>query len=218
MTLRAVTRVALGVVLSCALSCALTAWASATDAAEPLARLLARLSQVTALSAHFREEKRMALLSVPLISEGELYYEKPRSLVRHTRTPIASSLLLQGSTLSFGDAKQVTTLSLSAHAGAGVLVDALVGVLSGDRAALEQAAALRAEVRQDGTFRIVATPRRDPLRKLVRALEFNGTGAMLQRMRLVDASGDETIMTFSEVRVRTSFDARERARLFRIGG
>lgn len=188
------------------------------EASDALSTLLAKLSRVEAVSAHFREEKRMALLSVPLVSEGDIYYQKPRALVRHTRKPMTSSLLLEGSTLKFGDKAHVETASLTAQPAISILVDAFMGVLSGDKAALEREARVTLESRPSDGWRILVTPNRDPLQKLVRSMEFEGAGSTVSRMRLVDANGDETVTTFTDVRLRGAFDAAERARLFRIGG
>ncbi len=190
----------------------------AADGGDALSALLSRLSRVEAISAHFREEKRMALLKVPLVSEGDIYYQKPRALVRHTKKPMASSLLLEGNTLKFGDTGHVETESLTAHPAISILVDAFMGVLSGDRAALEREARVTLEPRPSDGFRILITPNRDPLQKLVRSMEFEGVGSKVSRMRLVDANGDETLTTFTDVRLRGAFDSAERARLFRIGG
>jgi len=201
----------------CALG--LFAWAGASRAeADELDRLLARFGQIEALSAHFREEKRMALLKAPLVSEGDLYYQKPRSLARHTRTPLASSLLLAGTSLSFGRGADVQSVSLDAQPALAVLVDAFVGVLAGDRKALEREARLTLELRDDQRFHIVITPIREPLKRLVRLIELEGQGSTLTSMRLVDQSGDETLTLFTEVKARPAFSRDEQMRLFRIGG
>lgn len=211
-----VIRNALSLLFACALAFVLPLSARADDAA--LDALLAKLRAVEAVSAQFREEKTMALLATPLISEGVVHYQKPRSLVRHTQKPRAASLLLEGDKLSFGDASHVESASIAAQPALTVLVDAFIGVLSGDKAALAQAAKLTLEAVQGDGWRIVVTPTRASLLKLVRVMEFQGVGAKLTHMRLVDANGDETKTTFSNIVLRKSFDAKERARLFRIGG
>jgi len=155
---------------------------------------------------------------MPLVSEGDIHYQKPRALVRHTRKPSASSLLLDGDTLKFGSVGHIETASLTAQPAISILVDAFIGVLSGDKAALEREARVTLKERPGGAWSILVTPNRDPLQKLVRSMEFEGTGSTVSRMRLVDANGDETLTTFSDVRPRGAFDAAERARLFRIGG
>lgn len=190
----------------------------AADAAVELGKVLQKLSRTAALSARFREEKRMSLLAQPLVSEGSLHYEKPRRLARHTERPRAGSMLLRDDVLTFGDAQRSESIGLSSQPALRVLVDTFVSVLAGDRAALERAAHVTVESLADGGFRIRMVPRDAGVKRLVRTMAFEGKGAVLSRMELIDASGDTTITTFHDVKLRERFSESERARLFRIGG
>jgi outer membrane lipoprotein-sorting protein len=180
--------------------------------------VLAQFAKTEALSARFHEEKRMALLAQPLTSQGVLYYEKPRTLARHTEKPRKSSLLLRGDTLSFGDAAKSESLDLSSQPALRVLVDTFVSVLAGDLAALARVAELAIEPLPNQGFRIRVTPKDDKVKRLVRTMVFEGQGAQLSRMELLDANGDLTLTTFSEVNLHKPFTAAERARYFRVGG
>ncbi|MET0341511.1 MAG: outer membrane lipoprotein carrier protein LolA [Polyangiales bacterium] len=191
--------------------------AAAPSAAPTLDAVLGKLAAIAALSARFREEKRMSLLAAPLVSEGRLLYQKPRLLARHTDKPRKASLLLKGDTLSFGGDKEEQSISLSSQPSLRVLVDTFVSVLAGDRAALERVATVTVEARDDGGYRIHLTPKDDKVKRLVKAMTFDGKGAALARMELIDASGDTTVTTFSDVAPRKVFSDAERARLFRIG-
>lgn len=182
-----------------------------------LGTILRELSKIEALSARFREEKRMALLAQPLISEGALHYERPRRLARHTERPRKSSLVLEGDVLSFGDAKRSESLGVSSQPALALLVETFVSVLAGDRAALERVAEVKLESIPDG-FRILVTPRDAKVKRLVHFMAFEGQGATLTRMELLDATGDRSVTTFSAVTLRKRFAEGERARLFRIGG
>jgi outer membrane lipoprotein-sorting protein len=185
-------------------------------AAPELSEVLAKLAQIEALSAHFREEKRMPLLAEPMISEGTLHYAKPRLLVRHTEKPRKQSVLLRGDTLSFGDGSESQRISLSSQPALRVLVDTIVSVLAGDRAALEQAASVSIAPHEGG-YRIKVVPKDAKMKRLVQVMSFDGKGAMLTRMEILDASGDTAVTTFSGVSVRKAFSEAERARLFRVG-
>jgi outer membrane lipoprotein-sorting protein len=185
---------------------------------DELRLVLAKFSKIEALSARFREEKRMALLAQPLASEGALYYEKPRALARHTERPRAASMLLRGSTLTFGDAQHSESIALSAQPSLAILVDTFVSVLAGDLAKLEQVATITLEAAQDGAYRIRVIPKNPKVKRLVRSMSFEGKGALLTRMELLDATGDQTITTFSAVTLRKPFSKAEQAKIFRIGG
>jgi hypothetical protein len=180
--------------------------------------LLARFAKIEALSAHFSEEKRMALLAVPLRSQGMLYYAKPRLLARHTQSPQKSSMVLRGEKLEFGDATHSESMGLDAQPAVRVLVDTFVSVLAGDRAELAKLADLQVEVLPADGWRIRVTPRDPGVLRIVRSMSFEGKGAELSRMELLDANGDRTITSFDDVRVGKRPSEAESARLFRIGG
>ena len=191
---------------------------SPAHAAPPeLGAVLKQLSEIAALSLRFKEEKRMALLAAPLASEGVLHYQKPRLLARHTARPRKGSLLLKDDTLSFGNAKQAQSIALSSQPSLRVLVDTFVSVLGGDREALERVATVTLEPLTGDAYRIRVTPKDDKVKRLVQSMTFDGKGALLSRMELLDASGDTTVTTFHDVVLRKPFSEAERARLFRIG-
>jgi outer membrane lipoprotein-sorting protein len=196
---------------------------------ERVSALLLRFSRVEAMSAHFREEKHMALLVTPLLSEGMLYYQKPRLLARHTQKPTRSSLVLREGELTFGDAQHSESLALSAQPALQVLIDTFVAVLSGDAQALERMATVRFEPLLAGpasggpaasaeAFHLTITPSDPSVRKIVRSMTFDGEDAVLKRMELVDANGDRTVTTFDDVRLRGRYPADEVKRIFRVGG
>ena len=65
------------------------------------AELLERFRKVPGLYARFREEKRIALLVDPLVSEGTLHFVPPERLAKHVLQPAKSSVLIDGGVLRF---------------------------------------------------------------------------------------------------------------------
>ncbi len=61
--------------------------ARADDAPIAIDALLARFKAVPGLQAKWHEEKRIALLAKPLVSDGTLHYAPPQKLARHTLSP-----------------------------------------------------------------------------------------------------------------------------------
>jgi outer membrane lipoprotein-sorting protein len=205
-------------VLACALLSALHQARADAAGDALLAQLLAGFAQVQSLKASFQEEKHMALLAVPLRSQGVLHYAKPRLLLRRTESPQRSSLVLNGDRLSFGDASHQESLELSAQPAVRVLVDTFVSVLAGDGSALARLAELAVEALPGGGFRIQVTPKDPGVLKIVRRMSFEGKGARLTRMELLDANGDRTLTTFSELQLGGALSEADKARIFRVGG
>jgi hypothetical protein len=100
--------------------------------------LLARFHGIVGLSARFHEEKRIAMLAQPLVSEGTVHYAPPGKIARHTLTPSVSSVVLDGTTLRFGDATSERSIDTGTSPVVRAFVDSFLAVLAGDRAALER--------------------------------------------------------------------------------
>jgi outer membrane lipoprotein-sorting protein len=190
--------------------------ARAQDAQASLDALLAKLAKVEGLSARFREEKRLSLVAVPLVSEGTIHYQKPRKLARHTLKPSPSSVLLSGDVVRFSDATRSETIGLDAQPALRMLIDTFVAVLAGDKAALARFSEVSLEDRGAAGWRIKLVPKDPKLLRIVRTLGFEGKGGELSAMELVDGHGDLTRTTFSDVRFGRLSEAEAR-RAFRAG-
>jgi outer membrane lipoprotein-sorting protein len=182
-----------------------------------LDELLARLARLRGLSARYHEEKRIALLKRPLLSEGTIHFAAPDQLVRHVERPEPATLLLAGDTLRVADASGTRRIDLQASPVVRHFVLTFVHVLRGDRAALERLYELRF-ARADGGWRLELIPRQPDLAKLIRSATLLGKSAVIEQMSLDEQSGDTTLLRFSDVNVDAHFDAAARARIFRLPG
>lgn len=195
-----------------------TQHARAHDEHVPLDVLFSWLAKVEGLISDFREEKRLSLVAMPLVSEGTLYYQKrPRQLARHTLKPTKSSVLLTGNVVQFGDAKRTETISLDAQPAVRVLVDTFASVLAGDLAALSKVAKVSHEAPPKSPWRIHVVPRDAKLLRIVRSMSFEGKEAELAKMDMVDGHGDVTTTTFKNTRFGKLSPAQAKS-AFRIGG
>jgi hypothetical protein len=200
------------------------AGAGAADSAAPLTLdgLLARFRAIVGLSAKFHEEKRIALLAVPLVSDGTVHYAPPGRIARHTVTPSPSSVVLDGSTLRFGDSTSEHSIDTSASPVVRAFVDSFRAVLAGDRGALEQSFVV--DFRSPGSpsgasrssWELGLVPRDASLARIIREIRFAGDGVILATMRIREATGDEGLTTFSDVDAAHVYSPAEADRVFRL--
>jgi len=181
-----------------------------------LGDLLARFARLPGLSAHFREEKHIALLAAPLINEGTLYFAPPGRLVRHTERPARSTLLVEGDRITVGEGGEVRSLELARSPALRVFVEGFVHLLSGDREGLERDFELSFEPGDGERWRLVLRPRAVEVQRMVQRLEARGTGVILDSLEIDEASSDRTVTTFFEVNAHRRFSSSELARLFRV--
>lgn len=180
-----------------------------------LDRLLEAFSNMPGLSARFTEEKRMAMLVVPLRSEGEIFFAPPDRLLRRVTSPRESRALIVGRRLTLDSGGRRQEIDLGQNAMVEGFVDTFRHVLAGDRAALERTYRI-AFVTEESGWRITLSPKTDALSRFLRDMVLEGDGRSLRTMTMNEANGDTSVTTFSEVNPRRRFSAAEAARIFSI--
>jgi hypothetical protein len=214
-----------------ALSLAAPAWAETAKAppkapalaavsAPKLDELLAQWKRSPGLYAKFRDEKHLAMLDAPLVSEGTIHFAPPQRLSRRTETPIASVLVIDGNKLSFGDANGAESMDLGTNPVARLFVDSFVKLLEGDRAGLEKMFRVELAARAGGGWKMTLVPRLAPMDKVIKEMVIVGTGAgtTLSEMDVRETSGDWTHTVFTAVDVNRKYTPAEIERLFRPPG
>lgn len=177
---------------------------------------MARFAALPGLSARFREEKRMALLAVPLRCEGTLDYAPPSRLLRRTTAPTASFVLIRGGDLQFGDDRRRQHIDLEATPAAQQFVDSFLSLVAGDRRALERAYEMdfRVVPARPDVWELSLRPRLSATRQIIERVVLRGMGVALDRMTLRETNGDETLTTFSDVDPRRQYSPGEITALF----
>ena len=193
----------------------LAAWSGPAASPDPVAAWVAEMAAVPGLEARFREEKHLALLEDPLVSEGTLLYARPDRLRRSIEAPVRSTLVLRGSELSMVGSSGARTLDLDAQPAIRVFVDGFRLILAGDLAHLRELYTL--ELRSMGAdgWDLTLTPRAPPLRDAIASVRVQGKGRVLRELRVRETGGDETVTLFRDVDPARTFSEQERDELFR---
>lgn len=161
----------------------------------PIDELMHRLASVPESRASFTEEKSIAALTQPVRSEGWLEYRRPGHLEKTTTEPVPESLMVDGDRLSIiADSQPARLVDLDSEPALRALVDAVRGTLAGDLGTLRRSY----DVTMQGTqaaWHLTLAPRGPPLAKLVRQVTVEGSGTDLHAVRIVQANGDQSLMT-----------------------
>ena len=205
-------------IVTCSVAFAMSALGQETSAtpAPPTAEaLLQAFRSMPGLSAHFVEEKRLALLTRPVRTEGTIVFAPPDRLARRVTAPTASVALIRNGELTLASSEGRETIQLNGNEVVGAFVDTFRHVLAGELDDLAEIYVLRYEA--DGPhWHLRLTPRSAPLRRFLDHLELVGVGRGLTRMVMVERSGDTTTTTFSDVDPQRRFSERERETLFAL--
>lgn len=173
--------------------------------AEPsdlLASLLEQFEGVQALSANFVEQKDIALLSEPLVNFGRIEYSKPKHLERRTTRPFESLWRLDGHTIAVEDGGERTMIDLREYPDASLLATAFMDVLEGDVNLLRKNFRVSfVPQRADTPWNITLRPLESGRRALFKRIEISGLGVLVERLIIVESSGDKSTTSFSDVRI-----------------
>lgn len=181
--------------------------------------VLAGLARVQGLHCAYREEKRIALLTTPIVTEGTIDYARPGRMARRVTRPSPQVVLIDGGELRMSDGHQTQRIDLASQPVVRSFVDSFVQLLAGDRAALERAYTVSLETASEG-FTLVLRPRSAPLTQFLREIRFTGrttNGAPeLVSMTMLEVSGDTTTTTFTGVDTTRHYSDAEARRVFSL--
>jgi len=192
-----------------------TVRAEAVGSAMTFSELLRRFAAMPGLEARFREEKRIALLEAPLVSEGTLHFAPPDALVRRIQSPTPTTVIIDGGQLRYGDGRRTGQVDLDANPLVRHFVESFVYLLAGDEAAIRRLYDVTFTPSADG-WELVLVPRREAMRRVLREVRVRGRGVVISQTRILEVSGDETLTTFTDVNTARRYTAAERARLLRL--
>lgn len=189
--------------------------------------LFARMATLSGLEASFVETKKVALLKVPLRSEGALFYMRPGYLLRQVTQPKPSQVLITPERLELKDGQGTRIMDLRARPDVKLFVEAFIKVLAGDQVALSKVFDIQFErspvnpsqpaPAQPGGWNLTLTPKAAPLNQLVRKLTLSGKGYAVERIEVLETKGDSAVTELSVKSVGRVFSAEEQRTLFGIG-
>ena len=184
-----------------ALAASALALAPRSGAAAPafdLDALMRLLGSTGSGEATFVETRRIEMLDRTLVSSGRLWFKAPDTFVRETLKPRHEKLAVEGNTLTMSLGERSRTVQLDASPEASVIVEAIRGTLTGNRAALDRLF----ETRVSGDARqwsLELVPRDLRLRGQVASVRVSGHAAVTREVRILLADGDQSVMTIEPV-------------------
>ncbi len=213
--------VLLGLLIACAPTVSHAETAHEADVVVPTApatveALLSSFAQLQGLEATFREEKEMALLAAPLVSEGRLQFAQPGLLRREITTPSPSLVIITEDALHFADASGSETIDLRARGDVRQFVESLVWILAGNTAQLRETYTLAYDTAPAtaGHWTLTLTPQGRPLSEIVGRIVVRGVGPGVAAIVVEETNGDVTTTTILTADPTRVFTEAERAELF----
>ena len=182
------------ILLLCAL---LSAPAQTTELT--LAELMKSLSGVSAISAHFRETKELAMLQEPLYASGILRYRAPDYVKKQTLLPQSESLEIQGDEVLIDHPEKGRhQLSLDDYPAIRAFVESFRATLAGDTTTLERY--YRVLLTGDAAaWRLHLEPRESEMAEIIEAIFIQGEGDRILTIETQETNGDRSVMTITPI-------------------
>jgi outer membrane lipoprotein-sorting protein len=171
------------------------ALASSVAAADgfTVASLLGQLAAVESAQARFTEERRMALLDEPLITEGTLSYEAPDRLIRQDLAPKAALYEIDAEGVTVVSDGQELRLALRDEPVLQASIGPLLAALAGDVARLERDFALAVQGSAND-WTMTLEPKTAELQEILASITLGGQAGQIQRIDMQEDDGDEVLM------------------------
>jgi outer membrane lipoprotein-sorting protein len=179
----------LGLALAVAAAPALAAW--------DLQQLMDSLAQNKSGRATFVETKRLAVLSKPIESSGELLYTAPDKLEKRTLKPRPESMIVDGDALTVERGAQKYQLQLQAYPEIGAFIESIRGTLAGDRKALERNYRLTLGGSADAWV-LELLPLNEKMRAVVQRIRISGMRDQVGSIEISQADGDSSVMVIEK--------------------
>jgi hypothetical protein len=171
-----------------------TAWSAAAPANGDLDEVMRLLAMRQHGRVEFIEQQFLSVLDRPIESSGELRYDAPDRLEKHTLKPHDESLLLSGGVLTIERTHSRRVIDLSAYPQIQPFVESIRATLAGDRSALERLFHLDfAGTAARWTLTLV--PLDSKVKRSVAQVRIDGIRDQLLKVEIRQPDGDRSLMT-----------------------
>lgn len=180
---------AAGWVLAMAAAPAFAAW--------DLQQLMDSLAQNKSGRATFVETKRLAVLSRPIESSGELLYTAPDRLEKRTLKPQPESMVVDGDSLSVERGNRKYQLQLQAYPEIAAFIESIRGTLAGDRKALERNYRLSLDGSPEAWV-LELLPLNEKMKAVIQRIRISGTRDQVRTIEISQSDGDSSLMAIEK--------------------
>ncbi|MBU0538926.1 MAG: outer membrane lipoprotein carrier protein LolA [Gammaproteobacteria bacterium] len=178
----------------CLMSCS-------ANAADAMGKLAINAMNIESIHGKFSQSRHIAVLSTPIVSSGEFYYQRENGLRWHVSHPVESTLEIsydKGIHLinEDGEAKPVI--------GAELLTQLFLGLFSGNLDALLDIFDIT-EQDDENAWQLHLTPKSDALRQHISHVDIAGQNENgVDAIKVIETSGDHNEIQLLEQQIKRS--------------
>lgn len=157
-------------------------------AQDVLTQITERIEKTTITQGRFRQEKRLKVLKMPLISTGEFTYHRSKGVIWKTLTPAPSLLLVSETRLLAAHGEQAVPIAF------GKVFKAMLG---GDLSQLTDGFEITGSNRKP-IWQVQLKPKDDVLKKIIAGMQLSGNKEV-RVLEITEANGNLSRIEFDQV-------------------
>lgn len=178
-----------------------------------LTQIQKMVAQPPVMCGTFDQQKTLVGLKKPVRSTGRFCAVTDKGVLWNTRTPFASTLRLSREEIVQSQGDRVTSrLASRDEPIVGVISDLLFSVLAGNFARLKSGFKIDATT-QATSWNAKLVPKDGGMRRVISSIELGGA-QYVQKITMIEASGDRTVITFANMATGTSALQPDEAKAF----
>ncbi|CUI03554.1 outer membrane lipoprotein carrier protein LolA [Massilia antarctica] len=178
---------------------AVSATCAVASATAPIAKIQALLAKPAVLCGRFDQTKQLAGMKKPLASNGRFCVVAGKGVLWRTLKPFPNTLrLTRDEIVSFQGERVAMRLEAKQEPTVRMINSVLFSLLSGDLGQLETLFEVDGNV-DGGSWNVALKARQPALAKAIGAISLDG-GAYVKNIQIAEASGDKTVIVFSEIK------------------
>ncbi len=157
------------------------------------ASILAGLAAQPQKHFSFVQEKKLAMLEKPLVTEGELRIAADRHVTWDIHKPYVMRYEISGDTIREIDANGERTIQTGGNPLAAALSEAMAAAFSGQWQGKERLASVTADGKTDN-WQLHIQPHSADLQKLVSSIDVQGAQQTITTVQIRESNGDSTLI------------------------
>lgn len=173
-------------------------------ASSDIEKIQSMLTQSTAMSGHFEQEKKLALLSRPLSSTGDFFAASEEGIIWTVQVPVYSQLIITPDNIHFSQ-------QVSGNVGRSMryIGRILNAILSANLTALQQQFNISEIHVGQQQWKLTLTPKSMLMKKALNRIELNGSHH-IEQVKLLENSGDYTLIKLNKIQQLSSIPSNEK--------
>lgn len=159
-------------------------------------------SKMRSMQCEFTQTKSMKMLSRQMVSQGKMFFKKPNRLLWQYSSPYDYTFVLNGDNVQIKTSKSTQNINVQENKIfrriTGIIVDCITG------AGLKNSPDFTAEIwEKDGAYFAKLYPKKKELKQIYEVVEihFNTSFTMVSSVRMVEKSGDETLVKLNKTKI-----------------